>query len=145
MSNTALAEPWKELWNGDLSQTDKIVAEDFTAHAAPMTGSGSDLIRGREALNTWISGLHAVLSGLRFDIEVGPIADDEYLVVRWRARGTYAGGFPGASPEAVGRPVTFTGTDTLRVAGGKLAEYWVNADILLFVQQLGVRELSALG
>ncbi len=54
-------------------------------------------------------------------------------------------GFPGASPEAVGGPVTFTGTDTLRVADGKLAEYWANADSLLFVQQLGVRELSAQG
>jgi uncharacterized protein YbjT (DUF2867 family) len=143
MSNAALAEPWKELWNGDLSQTEKIIAEDFAAHAAPLTGAGPDLIRGREALNAWVSGIHAVLSGLAFDIEVGPITDGEYLVLRWRAHGTYGGGFPGASADAVGRPVTFTGTDTLRVAGGKLAEYWANADSLLFVQQLGVRELPA--
>jgi SnoaL-like polyketide cyclase len=115
------------------------------AHAAPLTGAGPDLIRGREALNAWVSGIHGVLSGLTFVIEVGPITDDEHLVVRWKAHGTYGGGFPGASPEAVGRPVTFTGTDTLRVADGKLAEYWANADSLLFVQQLGVRELSAQG
>lgn len=50
---------------------------------------------------------------------------------------------PGASPDAVGREVTFTGTDTLRIAGGKLAEYWANADSLLFIQQLGVREVPA--
>jgi hypothetical protein len=148
MSNAAiaaLAEPWKNLWDGDLSQTEKIIAEDFAAHGAPLTGAGSDLIRGREALNAWVSGIHAVLSGLTFDIEVGPITDDEYLVLRWRAHGTYGGGFPGASADAVGRPVTFTGTDTLRVADGKLAEYWANADSLLFVQQLGVRELPAQG
>jgi len=34
-SNAALAEPWKDLWNGNLGLTDKIIAEDFVAHAAP--------------------------------------------------------------------------------------------------------------
>jgi SnoaL-like polyketide cyclase len=63
--------------------------------------------------------------------------------VRWKAHGTYIGDFPGAAPEAVGREVTFTGTDTLRIAGGMLAEYWANADSLLFIQQLGVREVPA--
>jgi predicted ester cyclase len=142
--NAALAEPWKELWNGDLALTDKIIAEDFVAHAAPLTGTGSDLIRGREALNGWVSGIHSILPDLSFEIEVGPIADDDHMVVRWKARGTYGGGFPGASPDAVGREVTFTGTDTLRIADGKLAEYWANADSLLFFQQLGIREVPVL-
>jgi hypothetical protein len=47
--------------------------------------------------------------------------------------------------EVTDRTVTFTGTDTLRIAGGKLAEYWANADSLLFFQQLGVREVPAHG
>ena len=143
--NAALAEPWKELWNGDLALTDRIIAEDFVAHAAPLTGTGSDLIRGREALNGWVSGIHAILPDLSFEIEVGPIADDDHMVVRWKARGTYGGGFPGASSAAAGREITFTGTDTLRVADGKLAEYWANADSLLFFQQLGVREVPVQG
>jgi hypothetical protein len=63
-SNAALAEPWKELWNGDLALTDRIIAEDFVAHAAPITGTGSDLIRGREALNGWVSGIRAILPDL---------------------------------------------------------------------------------
>jgi predicted ester cyclase len=79
---------------------------------------------------------------LTFEITVGPIATDDYLVVRWAADGVYAGGFPGAPEEAVGNRVRFTGTDTLRVRDGMLAEYWANADSLLFIQQLGVRELS---
>jgi len=102
--NAALAEPWKDLWNGDLSLTE-------------------------------------ILADLAFAIEVGPITDEEHLVVRWTARGTYRGGFPGASPEAAGREITFTGTDTLRIADGLLAEYWANADSLLFFQQLGVRDV----
>jgi SnoaL-like polyketide cyclase len=144
-TNAALAEPWKDLWNGDLSLTEKIIAEDFVAHAAPLTGTGPYQIRGREALNVWISGIHAILPDLAFVIEVGPITDEEHLVVRWKTRGTYRGGFPGASPEAVGREVIFTGTDTLRIVGGQFAEYWANADSLLFYQQLGVREVPALG
>ena len=144
-SNAALAEPWKDLWNGDLTLTDKIIAEDFVAHAAPLTGTGSDLIRGREALNGWVSGIRAILPDLCFEIEVGPIADNDHMAVRWRARGTYGGGFPGASPDAVGREITFTGTDTLRIADGMLAEYWANADSLLFFQQLGIREVPVQG
>jgi hypothetical protein len=38
------------MWNGDLALTDEIIAEDFVAHAAPLTGAGADEIHGREAL-----------------------------------------------------------------------------------------------
>ena len=62
-------------------------------------------------------------------------------MVRWKAQGTYGGGYPGASDDAIGSVITFTGTDTLRVIDGMLAEYWANADSLLFVQQLGVKEV----
>jgi len=137
--NATLAEPWRQLWNGDLSITDTIIAEDFVAHAAPITGVGEGEIHGRDALNQWVSGINALLPDLRFEITVGPIATNEYLVVRWKAQGTYGGGYPGASDDAVGSVITFTGTDTLRVIDGMLAEYWANADSLLFVQQLGVK------
>jgi hypothetical protein len=33
-ANAALYEPWKDLWNGDLSLTDTIIAEDFAGHLA---------------------------------------------------------------------------------------------------------------
>ncbi len=141
--NAELAEPWRQLWNGDLSITDRIIAEDFVAHAAPITGVGGDEIHGREALNQWVSGINMLLADLNFEITVGPIATDDYLVVRWTAEGTYRGGFPGASEDAVGSAITFTGTDTLRVIDGMLTEYWANADSLLFVQQLGVTDVPA--
>jgi predicted ester cyclase len=143
-AHAELANPWRDLWNGDLTITDRIIAEDFVAHAAPLTGAGDDEIRGREALNQWVSGINALLPDLDFTIEVGPIANDDYLVLRWKARGHYAGGFPGASPEAIGREIVFTGTDTLRIEEGRLAEYWANADSLLFFQQLGVAAVPAL-
>jgi predicted ester cyclase len=136
--NAALARPWLLLWDGDLSFTDEIIAPDFVAHAAPITGFGKDTIHGRAALKGWITGIRTIFPDLDFKIEVGPIVDRDYLVVRWRARGTYKGGFPGAPVSAIGRKVTFTGTDTLRVKYGQVAEHWANADSLWFVQQLGV-------
>lgn len=139
--NAKLTEPWRRLWNGDLSLTESIIAEDFVAHAAPLTGEGDDEIRGREALKGWISGINTLLPDLNFEVAVGPIATEDYLVVRWRAQGTYHGGFPGACERAVGSQITFTGTDTLRVVDGMLAEYWANADSLLFIQQLGIKEV----
>lgn len=45
---------------------------------------------------------------------------------------------PAGRQSATGPGHTFTGTDTLRVKDGHLAEYWANADSLLFLQQLGV-------
>ena len=104
-ASAALVNPWKDLWNGHLGVADEIIAEDFVAHAAPLTGTGTDEIHGRETLKAWISGIHAVLADLTF-VEV-----------------------------------TFTGSETPRVVGGKLAEYWANADSLLFFQQLGVRDV----
>ena len=83
-------------------------------------------------------GINSLIPDLNFEFDVGPISDGPYLVVRWKAAGTYAGGLPGTSAESVGRSVTFYETDTLRVQDGQLAEYWVNADSLWFLQQLGV-------
>ena len=73
-NNAAFATPWKDLWNGDLAMTDKIIAEDFVAHAAPLTGSGSDKIRGRDALNGWVRGIRSVIPTSHLAFSVGPRA-----------------------------------------------------------------------
>ena len=51
---------------------------------------------------------------------------------------------PAPPPTPAGGEISFTGTDTLRIENGKLAEYWADADSLLFFQQLGVAEVPAL-
>lgn len=53
-------------------------------------------------------------------------------------------GLPGSAAEAIGREISFTGTDTLRVNEGTLVEYWANADSLFFFQQLGIRTVPPL-
>ncbi|MBA2247323.1 MAG: ester cyclase [Chloroflexia bacterium] len=52
--------------------------------------------------------------------------------------GTYQGGIPGSSPSAVGQPVEYEGVDVFRIEEGKIAEYWLSADILQLLQEIGV-------
>jgi hypothetical protein len=139
-----LAQAWADIWNGDLSLVDSTVHEDFVSHAAPLVGGPAQDSTGRENLGTWVGGVRSVMPDLTFTVHIGPLVDGAFMVLRWYAEGTYQGGFPVAAEEAVGRRIAFYGTDTLRVADGVLAEYWVNADSLWFVQQLGVRDVPAL-
>ena len=57
------------------------------------------------------------------------------MVIRQTWRGTHNGNFLGIPP--TGKQVTFTSTEFYRVAGGELAEEWVEIDMLGLLQQLG--------
>ncbi|WP_216329562.1 ester cyclase [Deinococcus aestuarii] len=59
------------------------------------------------------------------------------MALRWQAVGTYTGRFPGAAAPA-GTSIAITGTDLLRVEGGRLAEDWVNSDMHVLLAQLQV-------
>lgn len=136
-SSKDLWHPWVALWNGDLAVADAIIAPDFVAHFAAAGPSPSE-VRGPDGLKGWIGGAMAAFTDHRFTTVVGPLADDDMVAGRWVFRGTYRGGFPGASPDAIGRQVEYAGMDLFRVEGGKIAEYWLCADILQLLQQLGV-------
>lgn len=136
-SGKDLWQPWVALWNGDLDLAGAVVAPDFVAHFAP-AGGGPGEVRGADGLRAWIAGVRAAFTDPRFSTVVGPLAEGDLLAGRWIFRATYRGGFPGAPPEAVGRPVEYAGMDLLRVEGGRIAEYWLCADVLQLLQQLGV-------
>ena len=137
-STHQIVNDWVTLWNGDLSITDRIIAADFASHAAPLTGGEPGDPVGRNALTDWVSGIHAVLRDLRFTVQLGPFRDGDMVILRWHATGTYIGGIPNAAGPA-GTPVTFSGTDTLRLDDDQhIAEYWANADSLWFAQQLNI-------
>ena len=133
----AIWQSWLELWNGDLAIADEIVAPDFVAHFAPV-GNSPDEVRGPEGLKGWIGGSLAAFTDYRFATTVGPLSDGDMVAGRWAFRGTYGGGIPGSSPAAVGQPVSYEGADFLRIENGKISEYWLSADILQMLQQIGV-------
>jgi len=130
-----LTRSWLALWNGEHAAAEELLAPGFQLHAAMMDGGDGSAVDGPRALVGWIASTRAAVPDLTFSIQVGPIVDGDLIALRWRAEGTYAGGMPGAGAP-VGTGVDFTGTDVLRVAGGRLAEYWVNSDTLLLLTQL---------
>lgn len=136
--DTALAlwQGWGELWNGDLSQAEQIVAVGFTVNAAIVGVDGAS-VQGRQGVAGWVALLRKALGEPVFTLDVGPIIDGDLVCGRWHLRGQYAGGFPGATA-APGSRVDFTGTDILRIAGGVFAEYWLNSDVHVMAAQLGM-------
>ncbi|MEU3979800.1 nuclear transport factor 2 family protein [Streptomyces sp. NPDC026672] len=95
------AGAWLALWNGDHGVADKLIDPDITVHAPTPDGG---VISGTDGLPAYIGQIRGPLPDLAFTVEVGPVAQDDHLAVRWRATGTYAGGFPGAAaPVGTGR------------------------------------------
>lgn len=132
-----LTRDWVRLWNGDYALAERVIAPEIRVRAALLDGGDGSAVKGPAGVVHLIGQIRAAFPDLRFVVEVGPIIDGDHVVVRWIAKGTYGGGFPGATA-APGTKVRFTGTDTLRVRRGLITDYWLNADTLLLVTQLKV-------
>jgi steroid delta-isomerase-like uncharacterized protein len=70
------------------------------------------------------------------------IAEDDYVVVHHRFRGTHSGAFVGIPP--TGKTVDFQAVDIYRVVDGKIVAEHSVADMLGLLRQIGVTDLSAL-
>ncbi len=136
-TNKEIWKTWNELWNGNLSLADEIIAPAFVAHFAPMGMSPAE-VRGPDGLKQWIGGSMAAFSDYSFTTTVGPLVDGDSVAGRWVFRATYQGGIPGASPAAAGKRVEYAGMDLFRVEAGQIVEYWLCADILQLLQQVGM-------
>lgn len=134
-SHQPLIKQWISLWNGDLELAKSIIAPDFALHATLLDGRSDTAISGPAGLAAWVAQSHGFFNKLQFSIQVGPIVDANFVVLRWEATGNYGGGMPGANAP-VGTPVKFTGTDILRIEGGKVKDYWLNADTANLLMQL---------
>ena len=128
---------WVELWNGDFDVAAELVSPGFVAHFPP-TGNTPVEVQGREGLTAGIQQFAAAFSEYTFTTTVGPIAQNGILAGRWSCRGLYNGVIPGSSPDMIGKEVVFEGADFLRIEGGQLVEYWLSADMLAFLQLVGV-------
>ncbi len=118
-----ITQAWTDLWNGDLGLVEIVVSEDFVSHAAPLLGGPPQDHTGRENLAEWVRGAHENMPGLKFTVQVGPIVQEPFHVLRWHAEDD---------------KISFYGTDILRVVDGVIVEYWANADSLWAAQQLGL-------
>jgi len=128
----------EELWNGDPDSLEDVAAglvtDDFTGHWPGRPA----LVRGPAALAEIVRQGRLPFEELHFEVVLGPVREGDLIAARWSARGAYAGGghaLPGATA-APGTPVSFHGHDILRVADGRLAEYWVISETELLMSQL---------
>jgi steroid delta-isomerase-like uncharacterized protein len=113
----------------DFAIRDEVLAGNYIAHFP-----GLPPLHGIEAFKQFTSSFFAAFPGLQTTIE-DLIAEGDKVAIRQIWRGTHNGTFLGIPP--TGKQVTFTSTEFYRVAGGELAEEWVELDMLGLLQQLG--------
>jgi steroid delta-isomerase-like uncharacterized protein len=123
---------FEQLWNkGDLSVADQLFTPNYDHHdpSTPDVGRGPESEKRRATL------YRTAFPDLRLTVE-DIIAEGELVVARWSCRGTHKGDLSGIAP--TGRQFTISGVSIARIAGGKMAEGWINWDALGLMQQLGV-------
>lgn len=115
---------------GDYSVADQIISPDYIGYD-PAT---PEPIRGPEGVKEQAAGYRAAFSDLQLTID-HQVAEGEYVVTRWTARGTHDGELFGIP--ATGRSVTTTGISIERVVGDKVVEDHTVWDALGMMQQIG--------
>jgi predicted ester cyclase len=97
-----------------------------------------ELLAGEPAetqLRESLAAFRAAVPDARWTI-VEQIVRGNTVAARLAVRGTFSGPLLGLAPP--GRPAVLTGVAIGHVAGGRLVDLWLQADLLGFMQQLGV-------
>jgi steroid delta-isomerase-like uncharacterized protein len=129
--NKALVRNFEELINSrDLDTALILLSPDLVDHT-PAVG----LPPGVEGVRAFFTMQFAAFPDSR-STSLDMIAEGDKVVHRMGTEGTHQGEFLGIP--ATGKRVTMTYIDIWRIADGKLAEHWVEADMMGMMQQLGV-------
>ena len=124
----------EEEWNqGNFAHVDELTASNYLHH-----DPDSPTIQTREDYKRWVTESRNAFPDLHLTIE-DMIAEGYQVAVRWTFRGTHTGAIvtPMSIP-ATGKQVTVTGVTISRITAGKFVEDWHQADMLSFMQQLGL-------
>jgi predicted ester cyclase len=121
----------EEFWNGDdPAMIAEIAVADVIGHPMPgQTLQGCDILVQRHV------GLRRIYGNPRFVVE-DLIAEGDKVLLRWSFTGKHIGPIMGAAP--TGKEISVGGMNLFQLAGGKIVEFWVNADDLGELQQVGV-------
>lgn len=118
----------EEIWNqGELAVADTLFAPDYVNHA----GLIADLVRGPEAIKISVAFYRIAFPDIHISIDT-LTANEDAVLLRWTARSTKAQG-------------TLSGMLVSRVAGGKIAESWMQWDQAGMRQRLCLPPLHAPG
>ena len=119
-----------DFWNtGDVSGLDELVAPAIVMHLR-----GRPDVAGIDAYRTYHAALRGAFPDQRWTLE-DLVAEGDKVAAMWTFRGTHRGELMGIAP--TGKEVAVTGISVFRVADGRIAENWVQSDLLGLLQQLG--------
>ncbi len=124
-----------ELWHAPAERRTALAAELVTPDFAIRRGGHAESERGPAAIMDLIEQSTALFDDVEVKIDQGPVADGDLVAARWMFGGSYRGGLPGAGAKA-GTRVAFAGMDLVRLAEGRVAEYWVSSDVDHLMAQL---------
>ena len=121
-----------ERWGlkGDETLIDELYAPDCVWH-----GPGGQEIKGHDGMKQLMVVLGSAFPDKRYTIH-DIVAEGDKVVARWALKATHAGDYMGIP--ATNKQITLTGIYVIRMADGKQAEWWLEADFLGLMQQLGV-------
>ena len=129
-SNKAVVRKWIEQgWNKhNIAMIDETYLPNFAQH-----GGGPDLNSAAE-LKVFVADYLKAFPDLTFTIE-DLVAEGDRVVWRFVATATHQGPLMGIP--ATGRRASVTGIVVFRIANDRIAEGWLNLDVLTMLQQIG--------
>lgn len=125
-----LRQAFDALRTRDLDGCLALMTEDFIINIAGMPHQR----RGAKAWKENVAVILTAFPDLDFRIE-DVIAQGDRVAVRMTFTGTHTGEFMGASP--TGRQIEYASYEIYRFENGRIAEEWINSDILSLLQQVG--------
>lgn len=121
---------WNEVWTkGGESAIANILAPDELHH----WGVGDDTV-GHDAFAERLGRFLTAFPDFAVRLDQ-TMAEGDLVLSRWTATATQTGAWLGIAP--TGAKVEYTGMNVLRIACGKIAEAWGEADHLGLLRQLG--------
>jgi ketosteroid isomerase-like protein len=130
MRATEIAKTWFDMCRtGDTRGLDCLVTDDYVAHGP---GGPSD----RASLVDWLDWYPTTFAEQRAALEDVIVSGDR-VVVRYSVSSTYRGGY--LDLPARDQEVRETGIIIFRLAGGRIAETWMEGNDLEVARQLGGR------
>ncbi len=109
---------------------DELFAADYSDHA-----SGPGIVPGKEGFKQFFGMMVQAFPDLHATIH-DQIGEGDKVVTRKTFKGTQKGEYMGLPPS--GKQIELSVIDIFRVVDGRLAEHWMQADLLGMMQQLGI-------
>jgi len=127
---TIVRKYYDKALEGDAKAIGEVLSESFVLHS-PISDTP---ITGIDGFKAMIATYRSATPELKLKVEDLRV-DGDTVVTRWSARFKHTGHFDGHEP--TGKEGEITGSDTIRVVDGKIAEVHNNVDLAGAQSQLG--------